>query len=90
MVTGVPLLQDGGLADWGVATHDTGEGITPGLIYEEERLVLGFRPLLRAGQRSSRQRVIAASSRWRARRAAPGGERWERAVGPPSRARVIH
>ncbi len=68
MVAGVPLPQDGGLADWGVGTHDTREGIKPGLIYEEDGLLLGFRPLLRAGQMSSRQRVIAASSRWRARR----------------------
>jgi hypothetical protein len=69
MVAGVPLPQDGGLAGWGIRTPDTGEGIKPGLIDAEERLVLGFRPLLRAGQMSSRPRVIAASSRWRARRA---------------------
>jgi hypothetical protein len=68
MVAGVPLAQDGRLAPWGIGVHDTGQGIKPGFVYEEDGLLLGFRPLLMAGQVSSRQRVIAASSRWRARR----------------------
>jgi hypothetical protein len=54
-VAGVPLPQDGGLADGGVGTHDTGQGIQPGLISEEDGWLLGFRPLFRAGQRSLRQ-----------------------------------
>ncbi len=68
MVAGVPLAQDGRLAPWGIGAHDTGQGRTPGFVYEEDGLLLGCRPLLRAGQVSSRQRGIAASSRWRARR----------------------
>ena len=68
MIACPPLPQHGRLSDRRIGTHDTGQGIKPGLVYEEDGLVLGLRPFLRAGQVSSRQRVMAASSRWRARR----------------------
>ena len=69
MVAGVPLSQDGRLAHRRIGPDHAGQGIKAGFIYEENTLPLGFRPLLMAGQVSSRQRVMAASSRWRARRA---------------------
>jgi hypothetical protein len=69
MVTGPPLSQDRRLAHRRIRAHDTGEGIKPGLVYKEDALLLGLRPLLIAGHVASRQRAIAASSRWRARRA---------------------
>jgi hypothetical protein len=69
MVAGVPLPQDGGLADWGVGADHTGQGIEPGFVDEKEALPPSLRPPLMVGQVSSRQRAIAASSRWRARRA---------------------
>jgi hypothetical protein len=37
-------------------------GVKPRLVDEESRLLLGFRPVLMAGQDSSRHRAIAASS----------------------------
>jgi len=69
VVAGPPLTEDGCLAHRRVCAHHTGEGIKPGFVYEEDRLVLGFRPLLMAGQVCSRHWAMAASSRWRARRA---------------------
>ncbi len=69
MIPGPPLPQDRRVSHRGVGADDTGQGIEAGLIYKEDRLLLGLGPLLRAGQVSSRQRAIAASSRWRARRA---------------------
>ena len=68
MVSRPPLPQHGRLPDRGIGTPDTGQGIKAGLVYEEDGLVLGVRPLLRAGQMSLRQRVMATASRWRARR----------------------
>jgi hypothetical protein len=69
MIPGLPFPEDGGLAYWGIHADGTGQGIEPGFIAEEARLRLGFGPLLRAGQLSSRQPMMPASSRWRARRA---------------------
>jgi hypothetical protein len=69
MIAGAPFPQDGGLTHRRIGAHDTREGIKPRLVYEEEGLLLGFRPLLMAGQVSSRPWAMAASSRWRARRA---------------------
>src|SRR5262245_27137864 len=69
MVTSPPLPPDGRLAHGRIGADDTGQRIEPGLVYEEDRLLLCLGPLLRAGQVSSRQRAMAASSRWRARRA---------------------
>ena len=69
MVAGAPLPQDGRVAPRGIGPDDAGERIKAGFVYEEETLPLGLRPPLRAGQVSSRQRAMAASSRWRARRA---------------------
>ena len=63
MITGPPLPQDGRLAHGGVGAHDTGQRIEPGLVYEEDRLLLRFSPFLIAGQVSVRQRAMAASSR---------------------------
>jgi hypothetical protein len=68
MIPRPPLAEHGRLSPWGIGAHDTGQGVKPGFVYEEDGLLLGFRPLLMAGQVSARQRVIAASSRWRARR----------------------
>jgi hypothetical protein len=68
MVAGTPLPQNGGVAYRGIGADDTGQGIEPGFIDEENRLRLGLCPLLSAGQVSSRQRAMAASSRCRARR----------------------
>ena len=76
MIPGPPFPEDGGLAYWSIRADDTGQGIDPGFIDEEERLPLGFGPLLSAGQVSSRQRVMATSSRWRARRAGFCGPQW--------------
>ena len=69
VITRPPLPENGCLAYRGIGADDTGQGIEPGFIDEEERLPLGLCPLLRAGQVSSRQRVMAISSRCRARRA---------------------
>jgi hypothetical protein len=69
MITRIPFPQNGRLADGGIGADDTGEWIKPRFVYEDNRLLLGLRPLLMAGQVSSRQRAMAASSRWRARRA---------------------
>jgi hypothetical protein len=68
VLAGPPLPQDGGLADRRIRADDTGQGIEPGFVYKEDAVALGLRPLSRAGQVSWRQRAIAASSRWRARR----------------------
>jgi hypothetical protein len=64
-----PFPENGRLSYRGIGAGDTGQGVEPGFINEEDRLPLGLRPLLSAGHVSSRQRVMAASSRWRARRA---------------------
>jgi hypothetical protein len=69
VVTRPPLSENGRLAYRGIGTDDTGQGIEPRFIDEEDRLPLGLCPPLRAGQVSSRQRVMAVSSRCRARRA---------------------
>jgi hypothetical protein len=69
VITRPPLPENGCLAYWGIGADDTGPGREPGFIDEEDRLPLGLCPLLRAGQVSARQRVMAASSRCRARRA---------------------
>jgi hypothetical protein len=64
-----PLPAHGRVAYRGRGAHDTGQGREASCVEEEEGLPLGVGPLLRAGQVSCRQRVMAASSRWRARRA---------------------
>jgi hypothetical protein len=69
VITRPPLPKNRGLAYRGRGADDTGQGIEPRFIKEEDGLPLGLCPLLSAGQVSSRQRVIAVSSRWRARRA---------------------
>jgi hypothetical protein len=68
MLASVPVPQDRRLPHWRIGTHDTGQGLESRLIEEEDRLLLGLGPLLMAGQVSSRQRAMAASSRCRARR----------------------
>jgi hypothetical protein len=151
-----PLPQDGRMAYRGRGPDDTGPGRAARFVDEQDVWPLRLRHLWIAGQVSSRQRVIAASCRWRARRAgfwrlhriawhkrptwtgwsetphskerivairprvhtwprkpsasaprckssgrraswsadnrhtAPGGGRWERISGPPSRARCGH
>ena len=69
MIARLPLPQDGGLPHRGVAAHHTRQGIETRFVYQEDGLLLGLRPFLRAGQVVSRQCAIAASSRCRARRA---------------------
>ena len=69
MIAGAPFPEDGRVAHRGIGAHHAGQGIKAGFIEEEDRLLLRLRPLLRAGQISSRQRVMAPSSRCRARRA---------------------
>jgi hypothetical protein len=68
MVASAALPQDGGLAHGRIGAHDPGQGIEASFIDEEDGLPMGLRPLLRAGQISSRHWAIAASSRCRARR----------------------
>jgi hypothetical protein len=69
MITGPPFRQDRGMAHWGLGADHTGQGIDPRFIDEEDRLPPGLCPLLSASQVSCRQCAMAASSRWRARRA---------------------
>jgi hypothetical protein len=69
MITRPPLSQDGCLPHRSIGAHHAGQGINPGLVYEEEALLLLLRPPLRAGQVCSRPCAMAASSRCRARRA---------------------
>jgi hypothetical protein len=68
VVTGIPFPQNRRLADGSVGAHDTGQRVEPGLVYEQDRLLLGLRPFLIAGQVSSRHCAMAASLRCRARR----------------------
>src|SRR5918992_4489783 len=69
MISGAPLPQEGCLAHGRIGADDARQGVESGFVDEEDGLPLGLRPLLMAGQVSSRHRAIAASSRWRARRA---------------------
>jgi hypothetical protein len=69
MLAGPPLLQDRGLSNRCIGADDAGQRIEPGFIDEKDALPLGLRPLLIAGHVSWRQRAMATSSRWRARRA---------------------
>jgi hypothetical protein len=69
MIPGPPLPQDGRVPHRGIGADDTEQGREAGLVDEEDGLPLGLCPLLMAGQVFSRQRAMAASSRWRARRA---------------------
>ena len=68
VIAGPPFPQDRRVPHRGIGVDDTRQGIKARLIYEEDRLLLRFRPFLIAGHVSVRQRAIAASSRWRARR----------------------
>jgi hypothetical protein len=49
-----PRPENGRMAYRGIGADDTGPGIAPGFIDEEDRLPLGLGPLLSAGQLSSR------------------------------------
>jgi hypothetical protein len=69
VIAGPPFPHQRGLADRRVGTDDAGQGIKARFIYKEERVLLGRRPFLMAGQVSARPRARAASSRCRARRA---------------------
>jgi hypothetical protein len=69
MVAGPPLPHDRGLPHRGIGADDAGQGIKARFVYEENRLLLGLRPFLRADQVCWRQRAMATSSRCRARRA---------------------
>jgi hypothetical protein len=69
MVARPPLPQDRRLPDRGIGADHTRQGVEPRFVYEEEVLPLRLGPLLMTGQVSSRHWIIAASSRWRARRA---------------------
>jgi hypothetical protein len=69
MSAGPPLLQHGRLAHGGIGPDDAGQGREPRFVYAKDALRLDVCPLLMAGHVSCRQRAMAASSRWRARRA---------------------
>jgi hypothetical protein len=69
MVAGSPPPHDRGVAHRCVGADDTGQGREAQLVYAEDGLRRRRRPLLLAGQVSSRHWAIAPSSRWRARRA---------------------
>jgi hypothetical protein len=68
-VAGPPVPQDRRVPHGGIGAHDARQGIKACLIDEEEALLLFLCPLLMAGQISSRQWGMAASTRCRARRA---------------------
>jgi hypothetical protein len=57
------LAQDGCLPHRRIGAHHTGQRIEARFVYEEEALLLTLRPFLMADQVSSRQWVMAASSR---------------------------
>jgi hypothetical protein len=69
MLAGPPLLQHGRLAHGCIGPDAAGQGIEPRFVYAKDALRLDVCPLLMAGQVSCRPRAMAASSRWRARRA---------------------
>jgi hypothetical protein len=68
LIPGPPRAHDGGLPHRRRGPPHARQGITTGLLDDEETLSLLLRPLLRAGHVGSRQRAMAASSRGRARR----------------------
>jgi hypothetical protein len=63
-----PCAQDRGLAGRRLGAHHPRPGVDPGFVYQADRVLLGLRPLLRAGHGPWRPGALAASSRWRARR----------------------
>jgi hypothetical protein len=63
VITRPPLSENWRVAYRRLGADDAGQRIEPGFIDEEDGLPLGLGPLLSAGQVSSRQRVMAASSR---------------------------
>ena len=67
MIPGPPVPQNWGLAHRRIGADDAGQRIKPGLVYEENRVLLDLRPLLMAGQVASRHCAMAASWRCRAR-----------------------
>lgn len=50
MIASPPLPQDGCVSHWRIGADNTGQGIEPRLVYEEDGLLLGLRPFLMAGQ----------------------------------------
>ena len=68
MLTGPPLLQHRGVTYGGIRPDHAGQGVKARFVYKEEALALGLGPFVMAGHVSVRQRAIAVSSRWRARR----------------------
>jgi hypothetical protein len=69
MIACPPLLHDGRVAQRRRGPDHTRQGREPGFVEEKDALPLDLGPLLMAGQVASRPCAIAASSRWRARRA---------------------
>ena len=69
MVTPPPLPHDGRVARQGPRCARPWATDSSRIRLCRDRVLRGLRPRLRAGQVSSRQRAMAASSRWRARRA---------------------
>ena len=67
VVTGEPTAQDWRLPPWRIGPDNTGQQVERCLIYPEDRPPLATRPPFNAGQRSLRQRSMAASFRWWAR-----------------------
>jgi hypothetical protein len=68
MGAGAPLLHDRDVAHRRIGADDPGQGIKARFVSQEDRLPLGLRPCLRAGQVASRHWTIAASAHGRARR----------------------
>jgi hypothetical protein len=69
MIAGPPFLQDRRVPPGRIGADDTGQGIEARFVDEPEVRPLRLRPFWIAGHVSSRQRAIATSSRWHARRA---------------------
>jgi hypothetical protein len=69
MSAGPPVLQDRGVPPGRRGADDPGQRIEARFVYAQEALPFRWRPLWLAGRVSWRQRAIATSSRWRARRA---------------------
>jgi hypothetical protein len=97
LIPGPPLREQGRLAYGGRRADATGQGVKARGLDAEEAVALSLGPLLNAGQVSPRQRVMAASSRWQARRAGVCGRRrlawhkrpsWRGCSGPPNASRI--
>lgn len=60
--------QNGGLSSGSISTHQGGQQIEARFVYPDDRSTFFFSPFFSAGQRSVYHSLMAASSRWVARR----------------------